>query len=73
MGELIYKKQAMTMSTRRQRIHDHRLKDLVRSADNIDVAIQCGVPRFKARDWLTKPTKRCRRFWSWMRDNGPTQ
>ncbi|QDT93640.1 hypothetical protein [Gimesia algae] len=44
----------MSKSTRKQRSYDHRLKELVRSTGNIDVAIQRGVPRSTARGWLTK-------------------
>jgi len=44
----------MYKSTRKQRSYDHRLKKLVRSTVNIDVAIQRGVPRSTARGWLTK-------------------
>ncbi|MEQ8853895.1 DDE-type integrase/transposase/recombinase [Gimesia sp.] len=44
----------MSNSKRRQRTYDHRLKELVRSTGNIDVALQRGVPRSTARGWLTK-------------------
>jgi len=37
-----------------QSTYDHRLKELVRSTGNIDVAIQRGVPRSTARCWLAK-------------------
>lgn len=44
----------MSNSKRRQRTYDHRLKELVRSTGNIDIALQRGVPRSTARGWLTK-------------------
>ena len=44
----------MSNSKRSQHRYDHRLKELVRSTGNIDVAIQRGVPRSTARGWLTK-------------------
>ncbi|WP_417376410.1 hypothetical protein [Gimesia maris] len=43
----------MSNSKRKQRSDDHRLKELVRSTGNIDVAIQRGVPRSTTvRGWL---------------------
>ena len=44
----------MSTVNRAQKSYDHRLKELVRSTANIDVAIQRGVPRSTARGWLTK-------------------
>ncbi|QDT27542.1 hypothetical protein Enr10x_28600 [Gimesia panareensis] len=44
----------MSNRKRRQRTYDHRLKELVRSTGNIDIALQRGVPRSTARGWLTK-------------------
>lgn len=45
----------MATATRTQRRYDHRPRDLVRSTQDIDCAIQRGVPRSTARSWLTEP------------------
>ena len=45
----------MPTTTRTQRRYDHRLRDLVRSTQDIDCAIQRGIPRSTARSWLTEP------------------
>ena len=39
----------------RQRSYDHRLKQLVHSTGNIQIALDCGVPRSTARGWLRSP------------------
>jgi hypothetical protein len=44
----------MTTITRKHRRYDHRLRELVRSTGNIDVATQRGVPRSTAYGWLGK-------------------
>ncbi len=44
----------MPTTTRRQNTYDHRLKEIVRSTGNVDIAIQRGVPPSTARGWLTK-------------------
>ncbi len=44
----------MPTTTRRQNTYDHRLKEIVRSTGNVDIAIQRGVPVSTARGWLTK-------------------
>jgi hypothetical protein len=33
--------------------YDHRLRELVRSTGNVDLATRQGVPRSTARGWLT--------------------
>ena len=43
----------MTSTIRNQQRYDHRLRDLVRSSGNINVATQLGVPRSTAHSWLT--------------------
>lgn len=43
----------MATATRTQRRYDHRLRNLVRSTQDIHCAIQRGVPRSTARSWLT--------------------
>lgn len=45
----------MSTTTRTLRRYDHRLKELVRSTGNVHVALECGVPRSTAYDWLTGP------------------
>ena len=44
----------MPTATRGQRCYDHRLKELVRSTGNIDIALESGVPRSTAYGWLTR-------------------
>ena len=44
----------MGTATRTQRRYDHRLRNLVRTTQDIRCAIQRGVPRSTARGWLTK-------------------
>lgn len=46
----------MITSTRSQRSYDHRLRRLVQSTGDVDLAIEQGVPRSTARDWLTQTT-----------------
>ena len=42
----------MPSTTRTQRRYDHRLRELVSNAKNVDVAVRHGVPRSTARGWL---------------------
>ena len=42
----------MTKETRTQRTYDHRLRQLVHSTGNIQLALDLGVPRSTARGWL---------------------
>jgi hypothetical protein len=44
----------MSTITRKHRRYDHRLRELVQSTGNIDVAVQRGVPRSTAYGWLSK-------------------
>ncbi|MDZ4778977.1 MAG: hypothetical protein SGJ19_01835, partial [Planctomycetia bacterium] len=44
----------MATATRAQRRYDHRLRNLVRTTQDIHCAVQRGVPRSTARGWLTK-------------------
>ena len=46
----------MTPETRTRRRYDHRLRGLVCSTGNIALAVQNGVPRSTAKDWLRRPT-----------------
>ena len=43
----------MATATRTQRRYDHRLRNLVRTTQDIHCAVQRGVPRSTARGWLT--------------------
>jgi hypothetical protein len=43
----------MITTTRTLQRYDHRLRELVRSTGNVDLAIRHGVPRSTARGWLT--------------------
>ena len=45
----------MSTATRTQRRYDHRLKELVLTTGNIEVAVESGVPRSTAYGWLSKP------------------
>ncbi|MGI9460886.1 MAG: hypothetical protein ACR2NF_12875, partial [Pirellulales bacterium] len=45
----------METKARTQNTYDHRLKELVRSTQNITCAVRNGVPRPTARDWLKPP------------------
>ena len=46
----------MAITTRTQNRYDHRLRELVRTTQDVSCAIQCGVPRSTARGWLTAPS-----------------
>ena len=46
----------MTPQTRTRRSYDHRLRRLVHSTGNLELAIENGVPRSTARDWLRRPS-----------------
>jgi hypothetical protein len=46
----------MATTTQTQNRYDHRLKELVRSTQDIRCAIQQGVPPSTARGWLRAPT-----------------
>ena len=43
----------MATTTRTQNRYDHRLRDLVRTTQDISCALQQGIPRSTARGWLT--------------------
>jgi putative transposase len=45
----------MATTIRTQRRYGHRLRDLVRTTQDIDCAIRRGVPRSTARSWLREP------------------
>ena len=42
----------MVTTTRTQNRYDHRLWELVRTTQDVNYAVQCGVPRSTARGWL---------------------
>ena len=44
----------MSPSPRTQRRYDHRLRELVQTTGDAQVATQQGVPRSTAQGWLTK-------------------
>jgi hypothetical protein len=46
----------MATTTQTQNRYDHRLKELVRSTQDIRCALQQGVPPSTARGWLRAPT-----------------
>ena len=46
----------MTPETSTRHKYNHRLRSLVHSSGDIRLAIQNGVPRSTARDWLRRPT-----------------
>ena len=46
----------MPTTTRTQRRYDHRLRDLVQTTGDLELAIRHGVPRSTARGWRTKTT-----------------
>ncbi len=46
----------MATTIQTQNRYDHRLKELVRSTQDIHCALQQGVPRSTARGWLRAPT-----------------
>ncbi|MCP4886651.1 MAG: DUF192 domain-containing protein [Planctomycetaceae bacterium] len=45
----------METKARTQKTYDHRLKELVRSTQDITCAVRHGVPRSTARGWLKPP------------------
>ena len=46
----------MVTTTRTQNRYDHRLRQLVRTTQDVSCAVQFGVPRSTARSWLTAPS-----------------
>ena len=46
----------MVTTTRTQNRYDHRLRQLVRTTQDVSYAVQCGVPRSTARGWLSAPS-----------------
>ncbi len=44
----------MSTANRTQRRYDHRLKELVQTTGNVNVALESGVPRSTAHGWLTQ-------------------
>ena len=44
----------MSATTRKQRTYDHRLRQLVQSSRDIQLATRHGVPASTARGWLNK-------------------
>ena len=46
----------MPTTTRLQRRYDHRLRNLVQTTGDLELAIRHGVPRSTARGWRTKTT-----------------
>ncbi len=48
---------AMTPEIRVRRTYDHRFRRLIHSTGDIQLAIQNGVPRSTAREWLRVPTR----------------
>ncbi len=46
----------MSRTTRTQCRYDHRLRDLVQTSGDVELATRHGVPRSTARGWLTKTT-----------------
>ena len=45
----------MVTITRTQNRYDHRLRQLVRTTQDVSYAVECGVPRSTARGWLSVP------------------
>ena len=45
----------MVTTTHTQNRYDHRLRELVRTTQDVSYAVQCGVPRSTARGWLNAP------------------
>ena len=43
----------MATTTRTQNRYDHRLRELVRTTQDVSCAVQYGVPRSTARGWLS--------------------
>ena len=46
----------MATTTGTQNRYDHRLRELVRSTQDVNCAVQCGVPQSTARGWLKAPS-----------------
>ncbi len=46
----------MISTTRTQRRYDHRLRELVYKAKDVDLAVRYGVPRSTAHGWLAPTT-----------------
>ena len=46
----------MVTTARTQKRYDHRLRELVRTTQDMSFALQYGVPRSTARGWLTAST-----------------
>ena len=46
----------MVTTPRTQNRYDHRLRQLVRTTQDVSYAVQCGVPRSTARGWLSAPS-----------------
>ncbi len=46
----------MSCTIRTQRRYDHRLRELVQTSGDVELATRHGVPRSTARGWLTKTT-----------------
>ena len=46
----------MVATTCTQIRYDHRLRELVQTPRDVSCAVQCGVPRSTARDWLNAPS-----------------
>lgn len=46
----------MATATRTQNRYDHRLRELVRTTQDVNCAVQYGVPRSTARGWLSAPS-----------------
>ena len=45
----------MVTTTLTQNRYDHRLRELVRTTQDVSYAHQCGVPPSTARGWLSAP------------------
>ncbi len=46
----------MSSTTRTQRRYDHRLRELVQTTGDVELAIRHGVPQSTARGWRSKTT-----------------
>ena len=46
----------MVTTTRTQNRYDHRLRELVRTTQDVSYAVQCGVPRSTACGWMSAST-----------------
>ena len=47
----------MRRMEKRQRVYDHRLRELVRTTGDTGVATRLGVPRSTAQGWLWVKTR----------------